>query len=265
MGHVRLGQLPKTRPWRKVVELIASGASVAEVAKATVEASEKALKFVQKDVGFREASHLLAQIGIAASKDDPVAHLASVGVILPTNASLVDVALAISQGLERNINATGQRSDFGEKARGALVAAVTEHLENRLGGLISASGDEVMAAFKGLHTPKGFGEFGRSFFANLTNGCMEYFLTKTLGTHLGEGHAFQTMNQMGEFQRAMDTHCRESSKIVEEYCGDWFSKHRYEEGGNISRKSADGFGWFALEKMRKEFTLDEGGTKGDGK
>jgi len=264
MGHVRLGQLPKTRQWIKVIELISAGADVATVAAATVEASEKALKFVQKDVGFREAVHLLTQLGIAASKDDPVSHLASIGVVLPKNASVVDVALAISQGLERNINESGRRSDFGEKARGALVGAVTEHIENRLGGLFSASGSEVMAAFKGLHNPKAFGEFGRSFFAKLTNGCMEYFLTKTLGTHLGEGKAFRTMNQMGEFQRAMDTHCWESSKIVEDYCGDWFSKHRYTEGGDISKKSAEGFGWFALEKMRKEFTFDGDGKKGHG-
>lgn len=264
MGHVRLGQLPKTRPWIKVVELISAGADVATVAAATVEASEKALLFVQKDVGFREAVHLLAQIGIAASKDDPVSHLASIGVVLPKNASVVDVALAISQGLERNINESGRRSDFGEKARGALVGAISEHLDNRLGGLFSASGSEVMSAFKGLHNPKTFGEFGRAFFAKLTNGCMEYFLTKTLGTHLGEGKAFRTMNQMGEFQRAMDTHCRESSLIVEEYCGDWFSKHRYTEGGDISKQSSVKFGWFALEKMRKEFTFDGDGKKGNG-
>ena len=99
MGHVRLGQLPKTRQWIKVIELISAGADVATVAAATVEASEKALKFVQKDVGFREAVHLLAQLGIAASKDDPVSHLASIGVVLPKNASVVDVALAISQNV----------------------------------------------------------------------------------------------------------------------------------------------------------------------
>lgn len=59
MGHVRLGRLPKTRTWIKVVELIYAGADVATVAEAVVKASEKALKFVQKDVGFREAVYLI--------------------------------------------------------------------------------------------------------------------------------------------------------------------------------------------------------------
>lgn len=177
----------------------------------------------------------------------------------------MDVALAISQGLERNINEAGRRSDFGEKARSALVGAVTEHLENRLGGLITASGDDVVSALKGLHTPKAFGEFGRTFFSNMTHSCISYFLSKTLGTHLGDGHRFATMNQMGEFQDAMKMHCRESAVIVEAYCGEWFSKHRFQEGGNISKKAADGFGWYALEKMRKSFTCDAKGETGNGK
>ena len=139
---------------------------------------------------------------------------------------------------------------------GALVGAVTEHLEKRLGSLFPASGEDVLSAFKGLHTAKAFGEFGRAFFGKLTHKCMDYFLTKTLGTHVGAGHRFQTMNQMSEFQRAMEIHCHESSKIVEDFCGDWFSKHRFEEGGDISRHSAEKFGWFAIEKMKKEFTYE---------
>jgi len=240
------------------VRLIVAGAQVPEIADATIKASERALKFVQKDVGFREAVHLLTQIGVAAASDDPVAHLKSVGVHIPDNASVLDVAVAVSQGLERNVNEAGRRSDFGEKSRGALVAAVTEHLENRLGTLLSASGNEVVGALEGLRTPKAFGAFGRTFFAKLTNGCMEYFLSKTLSTHLGEGERFATTNQIAQFEQAMATHCRESSKIVESFCGEWFSKHRYEEGGDISRKSAEGFGWYALEKMRGEFALEDG-------
>jgi len=262
MGHVRLGQLPKTRAWKEVVRLVVAGANVAEIASATLKAAERALQYVQKDVGFREAVHLLTQIGVAASTDDPIAHLAKVGVNVPPNASVLDIAVAVSQGLEKNVNEAGRRSDFGEKARGALVTAVTKHLEGRLGTLFSASSDDVMGAMQGLRTPKAFGEFGRTFFAKLTNDCVDYFLSKTLSTHLGEGQRFTTTNQMAQFQQAMETHCRESSKIVESFCGEWFSKHRYEEDGEISRKSAEGFGWFALEKMRSELGFE--GGDGDG-
>lgn len=64
---------------------------------------------------------------------------------------------------------------------------------------------------------------------------MNYFLSKTLATHLGEGQRFATMNEMGQFEKALNTHCIEASLIVEQFSADWFSKHRYEEGGDISR------------------------------
>jgi hypothetical protein len=85
---------------------------------------------------------------------------------------------------------------------------------------------------------------------------MNYFLSKTLATHLGEGQRFATMNEMGQFEKALTTHCKEASLIVEQFSADWFSKHKYEEGGDISRESSNGFASYALKKMKDE--LKEG-------
>lgn len=101
-----------------------------------------------------------------------------------------------------------------------------------------------------------FGELSRTFFAKLTNESMNYFLSKTLATHLGEGQRFATMNEMGQFEKALTTHCKEASLIVEQFSADWFSKHKYEEGGDISRESSNGFASYALKKMKDE--LKEG-------
>ena len=51
---------------------------------------------------------------------------------------------------------------------------------------------------------------------------------------------------------ALETHTREASVIVEQFSSEWFSKHRFEEGGDISRKSSDGFASYALTKMKDE-------------
>ena len=44
MGHIRLGNLPKTRKWQQVVDLIEGGAGTAQVANATITAAERGLK-----------------------------------------------------------------------------------------------------------------------------------------------------------------------------------------------------------------------------
>ena len=45
---------------------------------------------------------------------------------------------------------------------------------------------------------------------------------------------------------------QESSEIVVVYAKEWFGKHLYEEGGDISPDSAEGFGWYGMQKMRAE-------------
>lgn len=252
MGHIRVGALPITKPWNEVVRLIGDGANVVSVAEATVRASERAFSFVQDDPGFKEAVWLMTQLAVAAKKSDPAQHLSSVGIELSKNTSFAEVAVVLSDALDRKIDAAGARSDFGEMAQRALVAAVSGYLDEGLHGLFSATPDDVASALGKLGKRKEFGKLAASFFGKLTRECLEYFLSKALATHLGDGQRFATMNQMAQFERALEKYCQEVSAIVEGFGGEWFSKHLFEEKGSISRKSSEGFGWFALEKMRKE-------------
>jgi hypothetical protein len=263
MGHMRLGALPATRAWQEVVRLIAEGADVAVIADATQKAAEKAFAWVQKNAGFKEAMYLLTQLGLAGSNADVTAALAKAGISLPDTASVPEVALAIGETLDWRMKAERHRSDLGEMCVRALVSTMAEHLEGRADGLFDATPQDVVAVLKGLSKPKEFGELSRSFFSNLTNETLNYFLSRDLNTHLGEGERFATMNQVAQFEAALKTHCDETSQIAAEFASDWFSKHRHEEGGNISRESAEGFGWYAMQKIRAE--LATRARKSDGK
>lgn len=55
-----------------------------------------------------------------------------------------------------------------------------------------------------------------------------------------------------EFRNALATHCQEASKIVETFAADWFSKNRFQGDGKIRRDKTEGFGWYAVEKIRAE-------------
>lgn len=252
MGHSRIGTQPATRRWDQVVDPIAQGADVPVVAGATLQAAELAFAWVQEDAGFRTAAQLMTEIGLAASAKDPVKALANLGIHLSETTSVAEVAVAVGDVLDKQLAAMRQGSDFGEMAGKALVSAVVERLKDRLPTLIPATPEDVGAALKGVGRANGFGEFARSFFGRLTNETLEYFLTKILGSKVGEGQRFATNNQMASFLQAMKTHCNEASGITEDFAGDWFSKHKYEEGGTISRKSVEGFAWYAMQKMRAE-------------
>ncbi len=262
MGHMRLGQLPRTRKWRDVVELVAAGANVSQVADATIKAADDAFSFVIDDCGYNQAVWLMTQLGLSAEKDKPLEYLRSQGVHIPDNTSLPGVVAALTEALDSYSAANGGHSDLGELAQRALVDAVIQRLEPKLQqqSLFNMQAEHAQKALAEFGKDKEFGLLSRDFYSRLTNECMNYFLSQTLATNLGAGQRFPTMNQMAQFETALATHCREASVIVEQFSGEWFSKHRYEDQGNISRESVRGFASWALKKMKDEL---KAGAKAD--
>jgi hypothetical protein len=244
--------MPATRRWTDVVGLIAEGAEISRVAEATTHAWQLAFNKVRDDAGFREAVWLLVQLGVAGKSKDPAGHLRAVGLEFADAGSVVEVAMGLSGAMERKIESSRDRSDFGELAQRALVATVTEHLQKEMPTLIESSADDVNAAMRKCGREKEFAELSKGFFARLTNECLNYFLSKTLPGQVGENRRFATTDQLAQFEGAMRTHCAEAAEIVGAFSGEWFSKNLHLEGGKIGRDTAEKFGWYGLEKIRQE-------------
>ena len=121
MGHIRLGQLPRTRKWRDVAELVAVGADVSQVANATIRAADSAFSFVNNDSGYNQAVWLMTQLGLAAGEKDPLKYLRSQGIDIPDNTSLPGVAAAITQALDNHSESNGGHSAMGERAASPAI------------------------------------------------------------------------------------------------------------------------------------------------
>jgi hypothetical protein len=255
MGHVRLGNLPRSKAWNEVVGLIANGADVAQIADATLKAAEKAFQFLKNDKGFKEAIWLLTQLGIAGKTESPLDGLRGIGVDVSDNPSLPELTAAVSEALDNRLRQARAPSDFAEMAQRAIGGTLNDFFGSKLNQLWQPSADDMKAALSTMGRQKAFGEVGRDFFYRLTHNLMDALLSKTLSTQMGEGQRFATTNQKAAFDRAMKQHCKEASVIVERFAGEWFSKHKYEEGGNISKQSSDGFAAHSITKMTAELRM----------
>jgi len=262
MGHTRLGELPRTRKWQEVVELIAIGANVSQIANATIRAAENAFSYVTDDTGYNQSVWLLAQFALAAKTNNPLDYLRQQGVDIPDRPTLSCVTAAMSDALDRHVSQEGKHSDLGELSMRALVDTVVSQVASRVQEkyLFDMGHDIVRLVMNEFDTPKKFGELSRNFYSRLTYESLNYFLSLTTRSAFGEGHPFATMNQVAHFEEALKTHCYEASKIVEQFSGEWFSLHRYEEKGDISRDSVEGFASYALKKMKDEL---KAGAKSD--
>jgi hypothetical protein len=261
MGHIRLGELPRTRKWSQVVGLIEGGAGTAQVANATIHAAEAGLSFAAKDKGVVETIWLLTQLPLAARSDDFSQALQDCGLSVSDSPGLMEIVGAVTDAIDTRMPNCKGRTDLGEMAQMAAAETLTEVIGARTNSLFGTTSEDVQQAFAQLATNKQFSTFAKDFFARFTNKCMNYFLSRALPHNLGEGQRFATLSQQADFTSAVETHCKEAARIVEEFSGGWFSSKNWETRGNISREDIAAFTGYAMKKLTDELKQ---GARADG-
>lgn len=256
MGHIRLGELPRTRKWDQVVDLIRGNGDAAQIAAASLDAAEQGFRRAADDEGVGWATWLLTQLPLAARDPRYVERLASLGVDVAGAPGLVELMGAFTDAVDSQMRRSGGRTDLGEMAQMAAAESLTGILGQRTQSLFGTTAEDVRRELAALATSKQFGHLARDFFARLTRRYLTFYLSRELSNHIGGERRFADIAEHADFNRALDLHCRQASLIVEEFAGGWFSKTNWEKG--ISPENARGFAGFALKKLRTELRKGAG-------
>ena len=164
MGHIRLGDLPRTPKWSQVVGLIEGGAGTAQVANATINAAETGLGFAARDKGVIETIWLLTKLPLAARSENFAEALRQCGLTVSDSPGLMEIVGAISETIDSKIPNCNGRTDLGEMAQMKAVETLTEVIGQRTKGLFGTTPDDVKQAFSKLATNKQFSIFAKDFF-----------------------------------------------------------------------------------------------------
>jgi hypothetical protein len=256
MGHQHLGVLPRSKDWQRVIQEIRAGADVATISAATSEAAERSMIDASNDEGVRHAFFLLTQLPLAARSEDFPRALANLGLNVKSNASLVEIVTALTASIDRHVALSKAGTDYGEMAQLSAIEALYSVVSRELPGLLEPEPREVTAAIARFATVKQFAILAREFFSRLTQRHLEYYLTRELSSHVGTGQTFATLRQHNAFNKALELHCRETSRIIQEFSGEWFSKQNYE--GGIDPGKAGRFVHVAARKIRDELRQRRG-------
>jgi len=252
MGHTRLGDIPRTRKWQEVVSLISGGAGAAQVANSVIRAAEQGLQLATEHKALVEAFWLLTQLPIAAKESDFAASLRRRGLQLPQDPGLMDVVASVSEAVDSRLPNNAGRTDLGEMAQSAASEVIVQVVTERTQTLFGATPDDVKAGLARLGTVKQFGAFARQFYARITDKVLQYYVSRVTANIIGSPQVrFPTLAAKAEFDKALALHCREASKIVEAFAGEWFSKTNWVHQG-ITREAAAGFAHIAMRKMVDE-------------
>lgn len=250
MGHIRLGVLPRTRNWKQVVSLLDQGSDPSRVASATLQAASRAFKKTADDPVVTHTFWLLTQLPLEARESDFPNRLLAYGIELSQQPTILELASAFTEAVDRHAQKTKARSDVGEMAELAATESLTAFCAEKTRSLFGSSAEDLRLAVKDLSTSKHFSQFSREFFARFVNRYLTYFLSREVSNHVGPNGSLPNLQAHTEFNEALRLYCHQAARIVEEFSGTWFSKTHFE--GGITPEKARGFLHVALKKIRDE-------------
>jgi hypothetical protein len=258
MGHVHLGMLPRTIRWQRVVSLLESSPDdPAAVARATLFAAERRLKDLSNDPSLTLCYWLLVRVAAASREPEFQFAMSRLGIEIPDDGSTLTFIAAISDRVRWETSDYLESGPFAELASLALRRALSETVGTRGRSLFASSLDDLQDAFAAYSTPATFAPVAGRFFADFLGRTLRFYIDRELSNHVGRGRGFADLSESQEFLRGLDTYARESSKIMEQFAADWYSKHRWEDGSAIGREDAARFVSHALTKLRRELLVSQ--------
>lgn len=251
MGHIRLGTLPQTKKWRAVIDLLQGDAAMEEVAEAAAAASEEDLRRASSDPVFQFVSSLLVQLPLWARAPGYEDALSRTGIDATAARSVTGLLSELSTAIDAEAFRSGRVSDAGELAKAAFLESLAVQFDARLPSLFEPTAQEIRSALGSLSQGKNFAGLARDFFARLTYRSLDYYLSRQLAFHTGQGKRFATDADRVAFQRDLAQHTFEASRIVEDFAAGWYGKTIWQKQ-QLDQEAINRFTAYSFKKLRDE-------------
>lgn len=263
MGHIRLGRLPKTRAWGKVVSLLGGGITDApELAAATLTAAVGLRPILEREPGLVQSFHFLAQLCYAARNENFYDRCGELGIDLSseTNRTVPLAFLAsAARALDGRVRSAKGRTLFSDIAQQAFREALTQAINREPVSLFGHSEAELRRSFGELSKTQKFNSVARDFFSSFLRRTLRYFLSKELHNHIGTGLPIPSYEATTDFESTLKRYCDERAVIVERFAGEYTSKQNWH--GELDEESARRFIYVAIKKLTEELQVAEEDTE----
>lgn len=226
MGHERVGALPRSVCWRRIVQTMADlpaspSFDVSSLAANTLRNVRSRIQRLHSDSGVQAAFGYL--ISLATAHLPPITGVTSATPDLPANPSPARIALELREWVNQH---AGSR-EYSELAVRAAADTIAEWNRSQ-SKQQSLFGDASSAAdiWASASTPSGFCELARSFFSHFTERHLRYFLEREASSVIPsvEDRDRFTHN-LHEHVTKISRHAFETAKITQSFAAGWFTKH----------------------------------------
>src|SRR6266496_5528864 len=251
MGHERVGALPKTKPWRKVVKGIASYNGDEEqsrrIANQTLENVRDRFESIQRDPNVRAAFKFLTELAVAGAGGQAITFQ------LPDNPT----AFTIARTLDSAVPAHTGSSEYAALAKAAATDAIANwYAQNARQPSLFGTAEQNSEIWKKAGTAAGFCEIARLFFAKFTERYLNYFLEREASA------VAKTIEQRDVFQKQLkdqidnvSRHAFETAKIAQSFAAGWYNRHAKDKVPTDDEIA--GFLTMAFGKLREDLRREK--------
>lgn len=253
MGHIRLGRLPKTYKWQNVFEALDNDELNPEmIASAISQAAMKEFDSLKGDNSLSFCFWALSSVVSAAKTDSFVEKLEQLGIKTDKISSGLQFSKNFAEFISKSLNDFGRPNAFTNIAELSLNETLSNIIISQSNSLFGTSIGDIQTACKKVATEKQFGILSRNFFSSFLKRSIEFIADKEISNSVGKNRSISNTSELLSFQKALSTYCYQTSKIIEDFSGGWFSKQTWQTKNKIPIKSAEGFMAYAIEKINMD-------------
>ena len=256
MGHLHLYRLPDRKAWLLLRELLQQGVPAAQIAHAILNASQAGFKRAMKDETLNYSFWLLTRLILASNQSDFSTELKKLGITMSNAPSFMEIMAGFTEAVDTFIHVQKDTSDIGEMAQMAAVETLSKIAGSNLPDMFSSSFKDAQDALQQCASPENFSKLSHEFFNRFTFRYMDYFLSRVIAFYVGPSKTFKSYHEHLNLRQAFQTHCWETSHIVQHFAAPWYSKNVSLDSFN--QTMSQHFVTTALEQIRDE--LKDRGT-----
>jgi hypothetical protein len=216
----------------------------------------------RKDPVYHEVIRLLVAITEAATSSDFKTAMSKIGIEIPVSPSGEHIIAGFSKAVMKVAKAGGgDLTDIGDMARlsaisqlGKLFAQPVPQYQTELDfPCRKAAPGKMQRLLAAADKPEKFADLARETVAGMTMRIYKYYTDRIWPEVLGRAGGLKSIPDMVTFEKGLETHCRESSRIMHSLLRDWRGARYGGKGMSIEK-----LGSFLLEKNRRELHIRSG-------
>lgn len=252
MGHERVGVLPHTNPWMKIVAqltaLSTSESDIAEIARTTLQNVRKQFRYIHTDRGVKAAFTFLIALATSGHCLDDTTRSIIPKIDLSTNPSPLKLATLLQNWIDTNRDSL-EYGDIAKRSASDAIAYWTSQQTQQLSLL--ASSHSVAEIWHKASNGTGFCDISRVFFSKFTERYLNYFLCRCSSAVLTDITQRQLFSErMMVHVEVVSKYAFETSKIMQSFAAGWFNNYVVKH--TLSDRAIENFLRIAFGKLQDE-------------